>query len=116
LLVAALLTTRNYAAAAKACGISKTTVCRRMQDEDFKRAFRAARRQLVEATIGRLQRVSEEAVATLRAALRCRAPSVRVSAARTILDFSLRGVELMDLEDRVAALEQRFADQESGRA
>jgi len=31
-----------------------------------------------------------------------------VSAARAILEFSFRSVELMDLEERVAALEQRF--------
>lgn len=107
-LIAALLTSPNYAAAAKACGISKATVCRRMQDEQFKRAFRAARRDVVEATIGRLQQVSAEAVSTLRTALKCKAPNVRVSAARTILDFSLRAVELMDLEDRIAALEEQF--------
>jgi hypothetical protein len=106
--IAALLTAPNVAGAAKAAGVSRATLLRWLQEPGFKAAFRSARREVVEATIGRLQQVSAEAVETLQAALKCKVPTVRVSAARTVLEYSLRAVELMDLEDRIAQLEHQF--------
>lgn len=114
-LIAALLTEPSYERAAKVCGLSKATVCRRMQDDGFKAAFRTARREVVEATIGRLQQVSTEAVETLREALKCDAPNVRVSAARSLLEYAIRGVEWLDIEERLAAVERRYAENRSER-
>ena len=107
-IIAALLGQPTLEKAARACGLSKATVCRRLQEPQFRAEYRSARRQLLEVTISRLQDASTAAVAALRGALRVSAAGVRVTAARTILDFSMRGVELMDLEDRVIELEQRF--------
>jgi hypothetical protein len=108
--IAALLSARSLDQAAKKAGLSKATLCRWMQDPEFKAALRAARRNVVDATIGRLQAVTTEAVAALCAALTCEAPTVRVSAARAILEFSFRSVELMDLEERLSALEHRVSE------
>ena len=116
LLIAALLTEPTYEKAARAAKISKATVLRRMRDPEFRSAYRAARRDLLEATLGRLQRASTEAVQTLQAALGCRVPSVRVTAARSILDYALRVGELMDLEERVELLEQRGELDRGGQA
>src|SRR5512144_1150522 len=82
-LIAALLTAPSYEAAARGCGLSEATVYRWLKDPSFKAAFRAARREVVEAAIGRLQRASVAAVDTLERATRCRSATVRVSAART---------------------------------
>jgi len=106
--VAALLLAPSVEQAAKRAGLSRATLCRWMREPDFQVALRAARREVVDATIGRLQAVTTEAVTALRKALTCQAPSVRVSAARAILEFSFRSVELMDLEERIAALERLF--------
>jgi DNA-binding phage protein len=108
--IAALLSARSLAQAAKKAGLSKATLYRWMQEPDFKAALRGARRDVVDATIGRLQAVTTEAVTALHAALTCDAPTVRVSAARAILEFSFRSVELMDLEERLSALEQRMIE------
>jgi HEAT repeat protein len=81
-----------------------------MHEDDFKTALRAARRDVVDATIGRLQAVAMEAVTALRKALTCHAPTVRVSAARASLEFFFRSAELMDLEDRIAELERQCAE------
>jgi hypothetical protein len=108
--IAALLSAPTLAQAAKKAGLSKATLYRWMQEPDFKAALRAARRGVVDATIGRLQAVTTEAVTALHKALTCTTPTVRVSAARAILEFSFRSVELMDLEERLSALEQRVIE------
>lgn len=110
-LIASLLSEPTYEKAAKAAGCSKATVIRRMRDPEFRAAYRAARRDLLEATLARLQQASGEAVQTLRRAMRCRSASTRVTAARSILDYALRAAELMDLEERVEALEQRLGQE-----
>lgn len=112
--IAALLTAPSVEKAAKAAGLSKATLLRWMQEAAFQQAYREARRRVVEATIGRLQSVTAEAVKALHAALTCTTPTVRVSAARAILEFSFRSVELMDLEERLAALEQRVGGHGGG--
>jgi hypothetical protein len=106
--VAALLSAPSVEQAATRAGLSRATLCRWMREPDFQVALRAARREVVDATIGRPQAVTTEAVTALHEALTCQAPTVRVSAARALLEFSFRSVELMDLEDRIAALEQQF--------
>ena len=106
--IAALLSAPTLAEAAKKVGLSKATLHRWTKETAFTAALRAARREVVDATIGRLQFVTTAAVTALHDALTCDAPTVRVSAARAILEFSFRSVELMDLEERLSALEQRF--------
>ena len=106
--IAALLSAPSLEQAAKKAGLSRATLYRWMREPDFKTALRAARREVVDATIGRLQAATAEAVTALVKALTCTTPTVRVSAARAILEFSFRSVELGDLEERLSALEQQF--------
>jgi hypothetical protein len=114
-LVAALLSEPTYERAAKAASLSKATVLRRMRDPKFRAAYRAARRDLLEATVARLQQAATDAVITLQRALNCRTPSVRVTAARSILDYALRAAELVDLEERLEEVEQRLAGDDATR-
>jgi hypothetical protein len=116
MLIAALLTQTSIARAAKQVGISKATAIRWLAEPGFKAAFRSARREVLEAAIGRLQQVTTDAVKTLHASLRAKPPTVRVTAARTILEYSLRGVEFLDLEDRMSALERRLCEQDGRRS
>jgi hypothetical protein len=62
---------------------------------------------VVEGAIANLQQATKEAVETLRKVMAdAGAPtSSRVSAARTVLETAIRGVELLDLEERVERLE-----------
>jgi hypothetical protein len=61
----------------------------------------------VSQAVAHLQRVSGEAVETLRVIMNDdqKPSSVRVTAARVILEISIKAVELEDLEVRIAALE-----------
>ncbi len=107
--LAALLCSPTIAAAAKQASLSEATLLRWLKtDEIFKADYQAARREVVSLAVTGLQRAAGGAVAVLvEVAEDDSAPaSSRVSAARTILDYSLRAVELEDLQARVEALEE----------
>jgi hypothetical protein len=57
--------------------------------------------------VGTLLQACTEAVATLRKNLTCGKPSAENRAAATILEQATRGVELLDLCERVEQLEIR---------
>ena len=75
---------------------------------DFKTKFRAARRELVEATTAQLQQDGADAAKALREIVNNKkAPaSVRVSAAKVILEQGIKAVELVDLAERLDRLEE----------
>src|SRR5262245_48277762 len=105
--IIALLAHPTIPGAAKAAGVSDSTLWRWLQDRDFQSEYRQARRQMVEKAIGELQNACSEAVTTLRRNLLCGQPAVEVAAARVILDQATKGIELTDLIERVAQLELR---------
>jgi hypothetical protein len=113
--ILALLQEPTLAAAARACGVGEATLARWLRLPPFQAEYRAARRQVVEHALSQLQQLSSEAAATLRRNLSCGLPSVEVRAALGVLDQALRAVELLDLAERVAALEERAAATEPTR-
>ncbi len=104
----ALLETGSVRRAAKACGMGETSLYRWMSDPDFQAAFRAARRQVVEATLSQLQTDSARAAEILLeiAGDANSAPAARVSACRTIISQAVDAVALVDLQERVDGLER----------
>jgi hypothetical protein len=99
--IVALLTTTKVEDAARSCGVSRSSMLRWLQDSAFQEAFRAARRRVLEAALSSLQEAAGAAVEALRRNLRCRKPSVEVQAGRAILDYAMRSVEMLELEERV---------------
>ncbi len=114
--ILALLAEPTIHAAGVACGVSDTTLWRWLQLSEFQRRYRAARRQIVESSIGRLQKSCDEAVHALRMIIRDqRAPaSARVAASRVVLEQSLRALELEDLTERIERLEERLPHEGNG--
>ncbi|HZO25090.1 MAG TPA: hypothetical protein VFH48_03745 [Chloroflexota bacterium] len=110
--LAALLSEPTIEAAATKAGIGETTLLRWMAESDFKARLRAARRSVVEGAVGRLQQAATQAVDALARNLTCGTPAVEVSAAKAILDQAIKGVELVDLAERVEQLEQAAAGAE----
>jgi transposase-like protein len=111
--IVALLSNSTMKRAAKSVGVDDRTLFRWLQDKDFHAAYRAARRETVTQAIARLQQASSEAVNTLREIVKDKgqpAPA-RVSAAKAILEFSIKSVELEDMADRVAEIEALLAAQ-----
>src|SRR5262245_55185991 len=113
LAISALLRHATIAQAAGACGISERTLIRWLQQPDFAREYRAARRMALEKAIEAIQALTSTAVVTLNDVMRNPASSdgARVAASRTVLEFALRSMELEDLEARVLTLEQSRAAQ-----
>lgn len=104
-LVAALLTEPTQEAAALKAGVSDRTARKWMRRPEFVSAYRAARRRLVELAIGKIQRATAEAAETLTASLKAPRASSRIRAADLILTRAERGMEMLDLAERVEALE-----------
>lgn len=105
--IAALLSASNFSKAAKLAGVSRETLGRWQHDPEFRAALDVARREIVSGAILRLQAATTDAVDALHRCLASRAPTVQLSAARTILEYALKAKELEDIEARLAALEQR---------
>jgi len=106
--IAALLTQRNVDEAAKAIGVSPTTLLKWMRQPEFDAAYREARRATFRQAVARLQQASSAAVTTLLKVMIDPATphSTRVRAADSVLSHSARAIEIEDVEARVSALEQ----------
>ncbi len=105
--IGALLSQPTISAAAESVGIGEATLRRWLKDRDFLAAYRAARREAVSQAVGHLQGACSVAVLALTDISQdVNSPaSARVSAARTVLELALKGVELEDLAVRVEELE-----------
>ena len=112
--IVGLLTAPTMEEAARSAGISGPTLWRWLQDPAFQAEYRKARRQAVEHATAQLQQLSSAAATALREVVEdTQAPhSARVAAARVIFEMAQRGVEIEDLAERIAALEQKTTGQD----
>ncbi len=110
--VAALLEHPTLAEASQASGISKRSLMRWLQREDFQERYRAAQRAVVDSSIAELQSATKEAVKTLRRNLTCGNAFAENTAATTILAQSLKAVEMQELQERISRLEQMLEEKE----
>jgi hypothetical protein len=105
--VLALLEQPTLKDAAKAAGVGEATLHRWLKDEAFKAEYMQARREAVRQSIAHLQSATGEAVTCLRAVMNSNSASdaAKVSAARAVLELSIKSVEIEDLAERVKQLE-----------
>lgn len=104
----ALISHPTLKEAALAAGVSEVTLWRYQQDEAFSKRLREIRRDAVNHTFTRLQCGSSDAFAVLRdLMMKEGTPAAsRITAARTVLDYSLRAAEMDELKARVDELER----------
>jgi hypothetical protein len=96
--IAALLTEPTYARAAAAAGIDEVTLYQWLHLPAFRSTLRHARRELVEAGVGRIQAATTCAVEALVTVARYgRRDGDRVRAAVALLDHAHRGLTDADL-------------------
>lgn len=105
-LIALLITERTIDAACSKANVNVTTYWRWMKDETFLKCYREARRGIIENAVARLQGASYRAIETLERNLACENPSAEIRAAQIILDQSLKGLEILEMELRVTELER----------
>jgi AcrR family transcriptional regulator len=105
--LSALLTETTFQKAAKIAGVSEVTLYRWLKDKDFSQAYKELKREAVSQAVARLQQISGQAVETLKAIMEDKdsPASVRVSAAKSILEMAIKAVELDDITKRIEDLE-----------
>lgn len=96
--------------ACKVVGITRSTMYRYLKDPLFDKELKAAKRQLINRAILRLQQTCGDATRALAEICRDKKapPSSRVSAAKEILSSALKSIELEEIEERIKNLEQRY--------
>jgi hypothetical protein len=106
--IIALMVEPTIPAAAKAAGVSYTSLWRWLQDPAFQIEYRKARRLALGQATAQLQQAASAAVKALKEIVEdTKAPaSSRVMAARTVLEMGMKAIELEDMETRLAAVEQ----------
>ena len=112
LAVAALLNSPTIAHAAQSAGISESTLTRWLREESFLAEYRLAQREALRQAIATLQAAAGSAVTVLRAAMLdlSASPAARVMAARAVLEFSFRGAEIADLQERLETIEAQLGE------
>ncbi len=104
-LLVALIETSSIRAAAEKSGIAESTVYRYLQDKDFLAEYRNARRQTVESAISKMQNAASEAVDRLKELQYCENPAVGARCAQIIFENSIKGMEMIDILQRLEAIE-----------
>ena len=103
--IVALLAHPTIPGAAKAAGISETTLWRWLQRDDFREKYTEAQAKVFDGALVSLQGATMDAVNCLRRNLDCKNPWVAVQAARAILHYGLRSREIFDQDRRIAKIE-----------
>ena len=99
--------------AAAKCRISERTVYRRLEDPVFCQRLQEVIAGMVKRTAGMLTASGGEASKTFLALLKePTPPATRHAAARSIIELGVKTRETVDLEQRIAALEQLARDDE----
>ena len=108
-LVMALAAGGTVEAAAKAADVSETTAYRRQREPAFRQRVAEVRDEMVSRAVARLSATSTLAADCLRELLKAQSETVRLGAARAILELGSRLREQEDLGARIAALERELA-------
>lgn len=108
--ITALLSESSIVAAAQKIGIGERTLRTWLSDPVFKQAYQEARRTSICQAMGSLQSATSEAAQVIRDIMNDpnERGTTRLMAAKTIIDNSLKSLELEDLAQRVEELEQRL--------
>jgi hypothetical protein len=115
--IAALLSSKSIEDAARAVGINPNTLLRWLAIPEFRDAYLKVRREGVGQSVARLQQATGAAAVTILKLMAdpSSPPAVRLRAAESVFYHAIKGIELEDIEARVAALEDAAAANETPR-
>lgn len=113
----ALLVCRTRAEAAKAAGIGESTLREYMKDTEFVERYEAAFAGMVRDAAQQARQTLSPALSTLREIMEDRAEptQARITAARSILEYSLKLTEQADIMEQIKALERWREETENGK-
>ena len=108
-LLLALACGATLESAARQAGVSLRTANRRAADPDFSRRLNALRWDMVQRALGMLTAAMGESAKTLVVLQKETVPySSRLGAARAVFEIGMKLREQNDLEQRLAAIEERL--------
>lgn len=107
-LLAALLTSRSKKEAAAAAGIAERTMRTYFEDPEFCQRYREAFAGVVQDATRRAQQLLEPALSTLQTVMEDeKIPAqARITAAKSIIDYSLKLTEQADILEQLRELEE----------
>src|SRR5262245_55543274 len=105
MIAVALASGATRAEAAKRANVGESTVFRRLRDAAFRARVQQLRGELVTQTVGRLAEAGAEAVTALANLIKHADGKLKARAASIVLAMLFRGRELVDVEERLRALE-----------
>lgn len=110
--LAALISCPTARAAAKAAGLSESALRRYKQDPVFQAEYRRRCNELLEAACTKAKSALPPAIDRLRGIIDDdqQQPREQIAAARAVCEYSLRLIEVVDIEQRLRALEERSQD------
>jgi hypothetical protein len=108
LLVAALARGSSIAKAAREAGYSERQAYRKTRSLEFQAEVTRVRTELFDRAYGRLTQATGNAVQTLCRLLNDGSPAIQLAAARSLLDFSGRFREAMEMTQRLERIEDHL--------
>ena len=107
-LLAALLTSRSKKEAAAAAGIAERTMRTYFEDPEFCQRYREAFAGVVQDATRRAQQLLEPALSTLQTVMEDEEipAQARITAAKSIIDYSLKLSEQADILEQLRELEE----------
>ena len=107
-LLLALACGASVEGAARQTGASERTIYRRLADPKFRRRLDSLQSEMMQRSAAMLTAGGVDSVKTLLELQKAPTPpAVRLGAARTVLEMRIKMRELLDLEQRLEALEQQ---------
>jgi hypothetical protein len=106
-LINLLLTAKSARSACQRAGVAERTYRRWAATSAFREALAAARQAAFGDAIGLLQGLMRPAIRTLRRCLHSRRDADALKAAVAAIDRAIKGVELVDILQRLEELERR---------
>lgn len=105
--ITALLNCGSLRKAAESLGTTANTLSNRLKKEDFRKRYEAAKSELLNEAVETMKSQLTGAVDTLTEVMNNKEnpPTVRVSAADSLLRHSVRYIEIAEIESRISKLE-----------
>jgi HEAT repeat protein len=99
----------SHGEAARGAGVDKRTIQRWLKEPEFRDDIETFRAGMLSSSAGQLCQASNDAVQTLQKLLKDESASIKLGAARAILDSVIRIRELCVIEGRLTELESEMA-------
>ncbi len=111
-----LLSSSTQKQAARLAGVSENTITAYLKNPEFQKAYQAALNAMIEDSNRQLKQTLSPAITTLTDIMQNEDESAasRITASRTLLEYSLRFSELSDVLARITSLEEKYSELSGG--